>query len=121
MLQAEPPKEHNPPLTEQTPAGPGAGAAPGHSAFPLQMNRESREALEEVTAAGHLSADTVLPALPPALQEGDSDPVILAKVLSGIVLSFPTAFCSNTKHSLHAPQKTGKEGEKKITNHSPFT
>lgn len=72
--------------------GPGAGAALGYSAFPLQMNRESREAPQEVTAAGHPSADTVLPALPPAPQEGGSDPMILAKVTKRDRFVLPISF-----------------------------
>lgn len=91
-LQAEPPREQNHPLTEQTPMGPGAGAAPGHSAFTPHMNRESREAAWEVTAAGQPSAGTVLPAPPPALQEGGSDPMILAKVTKRDRFVLPTSF-----------------------------
>lgn len=91
-LQTEPPKDHSPPLTEQTLMGPGASAALGHSAFPLRMSRESREAAREVTAAGHPSADTALPDLPPAPQEGGSDPMILAKVTKRDRFVLPTSF-----------------------------
>lgn len=91
MLQAEPPRKQNHPLTAQTPVGPGAGAAPRHSAFPLRMNRASREAAWEVTAAGQPSAGTVLPAPPPAPQEGGSDPMILAKVTKRDRFVLPTS------------------------------